>query len=68
MLTESALKKFQSLHSTDLLGPWGIEIPTGILYVTTKAIINHIICPEFPLVINNSDLIPFSQNPNVPER
>lgn len=67
-MTTEALKKFQLLHKDTMLTPWNLTVPTGILYLTTLASINNIICAEFDATVPPKDLIPFNQNPNAPKR
>lgn len=38
-LTEQAVKNFQLKYKKEILDPWGIDKPTGIVYITT---LNHI--------------------------
>ncbi len=58
--TENALKKFQVKHSANILSPWKISLPTGILYLTTKTEINNIMCPDLKLPIP-AKLVPMSK-------
>jgi hypothetical protein len=62
--TETAVKQFQLQHMDKVLAPWKINKPTGIVYLTTVAAINNIICPDLNLPVPNN-LIPFSQNNNI---
>ncbi|PJE74200.1 MAG: hypothetical protein COV01_01755 [Candidatus Taylorbacteria bacterium CG10_big_fil_rev_8_21_14_0_10_41_48] len=48
--TDEAVKAFQVKYSESVLSPWGTNIPTGIVYITTTAEINRIFCgynPEY---------------------
>jgi hypothetical protein len=60
--TEAAVKKFQSQQLRSVLTPWKINKPTGIVYLTTVAAINNIMCPQLNLPIP-TDLISFSKHP-----
>jgi hypothetical protein len=67
-MTTAALKKFQLLHKDTMLTPWGLTKPTGILYLTTLAGINNLICSELPSTVSSKDLIPFNQHPDAPKK
>ncbi len=67
-MTEAKLKEFQLIHKNTLLAPWGITEPTGILYITTMAQINHLMCADFPLTELGTKLIPFNENPDTPKK
>lgn len=67
-MTTAALKSFQLLHKKEMLEPWGIEQPTGILYITTLNAINKIICSDLDARLESKDFVPFSKNPNTPRR
>ncbi len=43
------VSKFQEKYSSDVLTPWGIEKPTGYVYLTTQRKINLIKCPELKI-------------------
>ncbi len=59
--TEAAVKAFQVKYTADILTPWKITKPTGLVYITTLRTINLIECPE--LMLATPALIPWSQNP-----
>jgi len=42
--TFEAVKIFQSRYLRDVLTPWGIDYPTGWVYITTRLAINNIYC------------------------
>jgi peptidoglycan hydrolase-like protein with peptidoglycan-binding domain len=44
-LTEDAVKKFQLKYKDKILTPWGIDQPTGVVYLTTASYINYLECP-----------------------
>lgn len=46
--TEDAVRAFQSRHADEVLAPWGVTAPTGIVYITTRAAINRIFCGQNP--------------------
>jgi hypothetical protein len=56
--TANALKKYQTLYKDEVLTPWGLSTPTGIMYVTTTVHINNKICPELNMKYKQSDLVP----------
>ncbi len=56
------MKKFQKTFGDDVLNPWGIGGPTGLVYLSTLRKINLIECPD--LSIDLPLLVPWSQNPN----
>jgi hypothetical protein len=47
--TEQAVKLLQSRHSDEILAPWNVSEPTGIVYITTSSYINRFFCKENPL-------------------
>lgn len=45
--TESATKDFQFKYSDQVLKPWGLTNPTGLVYKTTRSFANYLTnCPE----------------------
>ncbi len=48
-MTKQAVQRFQERHANEVLTPWGLEAPTGYVYLTTKRWINMIVCPELNL-------------------
>jgi len=64
--TDSFIRKFQLAHKTNVLDPWGLKGPTGIVYLTTVTEINNIMCPTLNLPIPT--LIPLSANPDFPPK
>ncbi len=62
--TEDALSTFQGLYAGEILTPWGLTSPTGIVYQTTLRWINVLECPGISLPI--PVLIAWSKNPDVP--
>ena len=63
--TESAVRAFQTSRLGTVLTPWGRNLPTGLVYLTTITDINNIMCPTLNIPIP-SNLIPFSQHPLAP--
>jgi hypothetical protein len=57
LLTENAVKAFQTKYAADILTPWGLTQPTGFVYKTTLRRINLIHCAA--LSIPMPDLTPF---------
>lgn len=53
------VRDFQEKYRAQILDPWGIQEPTGFVYLTTQRWINQLKCPEnyYPL----PDLVPYSQ-------
>ena len=50
--TQQAVKIFQEKYRDKVLRPWGLPIPTMIVYITTRKMVNEIHCQftkEFPL-------------------
>lgn len=39
-----AVMRFQNKYKKDILGPWGLNLATGFVYITTKNKINEIYC------------------------
>ena len=58
-LTDEAVRAFQSKYATEILGPWGINTPTGYVYLTTRKKINEIFCrpAQFPLTTSEVEII-----------
>lgn len=42
--TAAAVSRFQSKYKNDVLAPWGVDAPTGHVYIMTKRKINEIFC------------------------
>lgn len=42
--TFDAVLTFQLRYKEDILDPWGIDFPTGFVYITTKNKINELFC------------------------
>ncbi len=61
-LTFVQVKKFQEKYGDDILKPWGLTGPTGIVYLSTVKKINQLECPELSLEL--PPLVPWSLNPN----
>ena len=60
-LSLAAVNQFQSHYTGEILAPWGISAPTGIVYQTTLRWINMLECPDLALQI--PELVPWSKNP-----
>lgn len=56
--TEEAVKKFQLKYQDKILAPWGIDQPTGIVYVTTALYINYLECPILGYTLPTGTLTP----------
>ena len=61
-LTEAATKAFQAKYVDEILKPWGLNSPTGLVYLSTLTQINKIECPD--LLLTLPELVPWSANPN----
>lgn len=61
-LTEAAAKAFQSKYADEILKPWSLSGPTGLVYLTTIRQLNLLECPELMLPL--PALVPWNQNPN----
>ena len=59
--TEAAVMAFQQKY-VEVLGKWGINKPTGLVYLTTLWKLNQLECPDLAGAAPSS-LIPWSQNP-----
>jgi hypothetical protein len=57
-LTTSAVRKFQTENKDQVLTPWKLSKPTGIVYVTTVAHINNIKCPMLNIKVTEKELVP----------
>ena len=44
--TENAVAAFQSQYLSDVMGPWGVTTPTGVVYITTKNKLNELACNQ----------------------
>jgi peptidoglycan hydrolase-like protein with peptidoglycan-binding domain len=45
--TEAFVREFQQKYNVDVLIPWKLEQPTGIVYLTTRNKINRLYCATF---------------------
>jgi uncharacterized repeat protein (TIGR02543 family) len=59
-LTEAAVKNFQKKYADQVLTPWGLKQPTGLVYLTTRRWINLLYCQSLDIPIPT--LMPWSQN------
>ena len=65
--TESAVKAFQTKYSETVLKPWGVTIPSGVVYFTTMKKINEIACGH-PITLSadqQSEIDAYLKNSNV---
>lgn len=60
--TEDAVKSFQVKYSSEILDPWKLNSPTGLVYLSTVRKINNIECPD--IAPSLPELVPWSLNPN----
>ncbi|MBI3630790.1 MAG: peptidoglycan-binding protein [Candidatus Sungbacteria bacterium] len=60
-LTLGAVNAFQSKYADQILKPWNLSGPTGLVYLTTLRQLNLIECPDLTLELPS--LVPWSQNP-----
>lgn len=61
-LTFAQVKAFQTKYSDEVLKPWGLTAPTGLVYLSTLRQINNLECPDVSAQLPS--LVPWSQNPN----
>ncbi|MFC1751717.1 peptidoglycan-binding domain-containing protein [Patescibacteria group bacterium] len=62
-ITLKRTKEFQMNHKEDILFPWGVDIPTGYVYITTTKKINELYCGrEFELSSEHTELMPSSSS------
>ncbi len=61
--TQAAVNSFQSAHARDVLNPWNINAPTGLVYLTTRRAINLLFCSQLATV-PMPELVPWNLNPN----
>lgn len=59
-MTMAKVKEFQTQYSDDILKPWGLTTPTGLVYLSTLRQINKIECSD--VVGGLPSLIPWSEN------
>jgi len=60
-LTYAAVQAFQSKYAPEILTPWSISAPTGIVYLTTTRQLNLIECSDLTLAM--PELVPWNLNP-----
>ena len=48
IVTYQAVRVFQTRYAKDILTPWGIDYPTGYVYITTTLAINNLHCERSP--------------------
>jgi peptidoglycan hydrolase-like protein with peptidoglycan-binding domain len=60
--TLAAVNAFQAKYSDEILSPWGIDTPTGLVYLSTLRKINLLECPDLSLPL--PALIDWGRNPN----
>jgi hypothetical protein len=53
--TDAAVRAFQTKYVSDTMGPWGVTLPSGYVYITTSKKINQISC-DTPLTLSSSDM------------
>ena len=53
--TIAAVSAFQARYTTDVLTPWGSNIPSGIVYISTLKKINSIVC-NLPILFSQAEL------------
>ncbi len=54
--TENAVKALQSKYTNEILAPWGVTTPTGIVYITTTNYINRVYCNDNPGYTGNESI------------
>ena len=63
LVTEEAVKAMQAKYTEEILAPWGVTEPTGIVYVTTTRHINTVYCRDNPTYKNNGFIKDIPINP-----
>ena len=56
--TDNFVRQFQAGHKVNVLDPWKLKGPTGIVYLTTTTEINNIMCPTLLLPIPTNLIMP----------
>jgi peptidoglycan hydrolase-like protein with peptidoglycan-binding domain len=59
--TLKAVISFQAKYQADILSPWGLSTPTGVVYYSTINKINRIMCPIFAPTFDSKYLVPISR-------
>jgi len=54
--TVDAVRRFQERYRNDVLDPWGLGEPTGIVYKTTSAKMNALMCTELVCPVFSQEL------------
>ncbi len=62
-VTTEAVKALQLKHADRILAPWGVNEPTGIVYLTTTRYINTVYCGDNPGFKDNSSIKDIPVNP-----
>lgn len=62
--TLAAVRVFQQKYASEVLTPWGIQAPTGYVFLTTRKKLNEIYCAnmQFPLTKEEADHIAASRS------
>ena len=63
-MSAAAVKAFQAKYASDILTPWKIGAPTGLVYYTTLHKVNELECPE-AAGEKPTNLVDWSKNPTV---
>ena len=58
----AAVNAFQAKYADEILKPWGIDAPTGLVYLSTLREINLLECPALSLQL--PPLVDWNKNPN----
>ena len=59
--TVSAVRQYQDMYKDEILSPWSVSTPTGIVYITTLRHINKKLCPGNTFDIKPEELVPANQ-------
>ena len=62
--TEEAVKAMQVKHTDEILAPWGVTEPTGIVYITTTRYMNTVYCKDNPEFKDNESIKDIPVNPD----
>lgn len=57
--THAAVLAFQTKYADKILTPWGLNAPTGFVYLTTRKQVNELYCrgKEFPLSVEEQSIV-----------
>lgn len=59
--TVAAVRQYQDMYKNEILSPWSVSVPTGIVYITTMRHINKTLCPGNTFDLKPEELVPASR-------